>query len=126
MVDAQEFLNQLKKDMTAEGESREYTFFWGFIDRGSYTSDENTEVWSDSNYRGWSYEIVDNQLEGEGGPSYQYSVLKFSKDGEDNIYVKFPAEWTSWGDGMNYDYTILDARLVVPEEVVTIVYNPLT
>ena len=125
MVDAQEFLNQLKKDMTAEGESREYTFFWGFIDRGSYTSDKNTEVWSDSNYRGWSYEIVEDKLEGEGGPSNQYSVLKFSKDGEDNIYVKFPAEWVSW-DGMNYDYTILDARLVVPEEVVTIVYNPLT
>ena len=125
MVDAQDFLDQLKKDMTAEGESSEYTFFWGFIDSGSYTSDENPEVWSDSNYRDWSYEIVEDKLEGEGGPSNQYSVLKFSKDGEDNIYVKFPTEWVSW-DGMNYDYTIEDAHLVVPEEVVTIVYNPLT
>ena len=114
MVDKDEFLVQLQDDMSAvarnqsEGEDFYHFFFNENIPQYTYSA-----IWEDDKYRGWDYETVKNTMVGYGqSGDEQYAVVKFSKEGEDDIFVKFDAPIKSHYDVNDFENTIDYSYLV--------------
>ena len=118
MVDAQEFLSQLKKDLHAQKENPELQvdYFHDFFSLRNKEFKENDDRFEED-YRGWSYKIVKPMFNVEGGPSVDNASIQFSKEGEKDIYVRFSADYYSLFDEMNYDHMIDSARLTTPDEI---------
>ena len=117
MVDDKKFLEDLKRDLheviteyEADDSDR---FFYDFKTGRVIPRSSRNDAWLYCKYRGWKY--AEDRSEDYNNLLHYQFLMKFSKEGEDDILVLFESEWDSW-NADNY-IRVEDAYLVKKEEI---------
>lgn len=117
MVDDKKFLEDLKNDLyeiiDEYADDAYVRFTYDFKTGRVVPRSSRNDAWLYCKYRGWTYAEESNGKY-NNVPHYQF-LMKFSKDGEDDILVLFETESDSWSPDVyiNVEY----AHLVKKEEV---------